>query len=126
MYYIGLVGTLFFSSSVVVDKRIRWNCQQNGNTVDVYCLYLLRRVDSGITPSVLQHSQSMGYSLDKGRSLGFGNPVLPVGQVQRKSLILKVTWHTPTGRWMYGGAWIKRGIYLFISNLMDWTENGPF
>lgn len=114
-----------FSGSVVVDKKNTLGCQQNGDTVLV-AVYTSAG-GFGYHTRHLQHSQSIGYSLDKGRNwVTFsGNPVLPT--LVRYNRDPKVTWHTPTGRWIMVLYLDKQEYAIFSSpNLMDWTETDRF
>jgi fructan beta-fructosidase len=105
-----------FSGSGVVDRN---NTAGFGKNAIVLCY----------TSAGIPFSQSLSYSIDRGRTwIRYEkNPVVPNQKVDSTERDPRVFWHEPTKRWIMG-LHLKKGHARFFTseNLKDWTHTFDF
>lgn len=112
-----------FSGSAVVDYGNTLGLSDKEALVAVYT----SAGGVGYHTRHLQHSQSIAYSLDKGRTWTkySGNPVLPTLVCYNRDP--KVMWHKPTQKWIMVLFLDKQEYAIFSSpDLKEWTETDRF
>jgi len=105
-----------FSGSGVVDRD---NTAGFGKNAIVLCY----------TSAGIPFSQSLSYSLDRGRTwIRYAkNPVVPNQKVDSTERDPRVFWHAPTKRWVMGLHLRKGHARFFTSpNLKNWTHTSDF
>ena len=114
-----------FSGSVVVDKDNTLGVSQR--TEETLVAIYTSAGGVGYHTRDIQHSQSIAFSKDGGRSWTkySGNPVLPT--LVRYNRDPKVSWYAPTKKWIMVLYLDKQEYAIFSSSdLNDWTEIDRF
>jgi fructan beta-fructosidase len=105
-----------FSGSGVVDRD---NTAGFGKNAIVLCY----------TSAGIPFSQSLSYSLDRGRTwIRYAkNPVVPNQKIDNAERDPRVFWHAPTKRWVMG-LHLRKGHARFFTSpdLKDWTHVSDF
>ena len=114
-----------FSGSVVVDKNNTMGVKK-GNEETLAAIYTSAG-GVGFLTRDLQHSQSIAYSTDKGRTWVkyANNPVIPT--IKKYNRDPKVIWHEPSGKWVMALFFDANEYALFTStDLKNWVETDRF
>jgi len=113
------LGTIF-SGSAVVDHRNTSGLGREGSP-PMLAFFTSAGVHSYKTG--LPFTQSMAYSLDRGRSWTKyeHNPV--IDHIEKRNRDPKVFWHAPSGQWVMA-LYLKRGKFVLLGskNLKQWRK----
>ena len=114
-----------FSGSAVVDKNNTLGVKK-GKEETLAAIYTSAGGVGFLTRN-LQHSQSIAYSTDKGRTWVkyANNPVIPT--IKKFNRDPKVIWHEPSAKWIMALFFDANEYALFSStNLKNWIEEDRF
>jgi fructan beta-fructosidase len=117
---------LIFSGSAVVDWKNTSGFGKNG-IVPLVAMFTHHNMDHEKAQRVDVESQSIAYSLDKGRTWTkyAGNPVIPNPGI-RDFRDTKVIWHEPSKKWIVVLAAQNKVQFYTSPNLKDWTFLSDF